>query len=219
VLRRVLIQFVSAFRVTTRPVLVVGLSGSSGAQYGIRLLRILHQLDSREIHLVISRGAEKTLRLEVGIEPSELYPLADHVHEPDEMAASISSGSFLTDGMVICPCSMRSLAAVATGNADSLLIRAADVCLKERRRLVLVTRETPLNLIHLRNMVTVTEAGATVLPPVTAFYHQPKTIEDLIDQTVGKVLDQFGIEHQTFRRWDGSSTRPVSAHPNGDRSI
>jgi polyprenyl P-hydroxybenzoate/phenylacrylic acid decarboxylase-like protein len=200
----VLIEFASVTPVTKRPVLVVGLSGSSGAQYGIRLLRVLHELGSPEVHLVISRGAEKTVRLETATEPSELYPLADHVHEPDEMAASISSGSFLTDGMVVCPCSMRTLAAIATGNADSLLIRAADVCLKERRRLVLVTRETPLNLIHLRNMVTVTEAGATVLPPVTAFYHQPKTIEDLIDQTVGKVLDQFGIEHQLFRRWNGS---------------
>ena len=199
-----LIEFASVTPVTKRPVLVVGLSGSSGAQYGIRLLRVLHELGSPEVHLVISRGAEKTVRLETATEPSELYPLADHVHEPDEMAASISSGSFLTDGMVVCPCSIRTLAAIATGNADSLLIRAADVCLKERRRLVLVTRETPLNLIHLRNMVTVTEAGATVLPPVTAFYHQPKTIEDLIDQTVGKVLDQFGIEHQLFRRWNGS---------------
>lgn len=183
--------------------LVVGVSGSSGARYGIRLLRVLHELGSREVHLVISRGAEETLRIDAGVEASELYPLADHVHEPDDMAAAIASGSFLTDGMVVCPCSTRSLAAIATGNADSLLLRAADVCLKERRRVVLVTRETPLSLIHLRNMVTVTEAGATVLPPVPAFYHQPQTIEDLIDQTVGKVLDQFGIEHRLFRRWSG----------------
>jgi polyprenyl P-hydroxybenzoate/phenylacrylic acid decarboxylase-like protein len=188
---------------TTRPVLVVGLSGASGAQYGIRLLRILHELASHEIHLVISRGAERTLRLEAAMEPSELYPLADHVHEPEQMGASIASGSFLTAGMVVCPCSMRTLAAIATGNSDSLLIRAADVCLKERRRVVLVARETPLSLIHLRNMVTVTEVGATVLPPVAAFYHQPQTIEDLLDQTVGKVLDQFGIDHQLFRRWSG----------------
>lgn len=198
--------------VTTRPVLVVGLSGSSGAQYGIRLLQVLHELGSHEIHLVVSRGAEKTLRLEAGMELCELYPLADHVHEPGEMAASISSGSFLTAGMVVCPCSMRTLAAIATGNADSLLVRAADVCLKERRRVVLVARETPLSLIHLRNMVAVAEAGATVLPPVAAFYHQPKTIGDLVDQTVGKVLDQFGIGHQLFRRWSGS--RPaVQAQP------
>ncbi len=196
--------FAGVAGVTRRPVLVVGLSGSSGAQYGIRLLRVLHELGSHEIHLVISRGAEHTLRLEAGMEPSSLHPLADRVHEPDQMAAPISSGSFLTGGMVICPCSMRSLAAIATGNSDSLLIRAADVCLKERRRVVLVTRETPLSLIHLRNMVTVTEAGATVLPPVTAFYHQPKTIDDLIDQTIGKVLDQFGIEHELFRRWSGA---------------
>lgn len=190
--------------VTRRPVLVVGFSGSSGAQYGVRLLRVLHELGSHEIHLVISRGAEQTLRLEAGMEPADLHPLANRVHGPEQMAAPISSGSFLTGGMVICPCSMRSLAAIATGNSDSLLIRAADVCLKERRRVVLVTRETPLSLIHLRNMVTVTEAGATVLPPVAAFYHQPKTIDDLIDQTIGKVLDQFGIEHELFQRWSGA---------------
>jgi polyprenyl P-hydroxybenzoate/phenylacrylic acid decarboxylase-like protein len=202
------VSAVSQPRTTPRrsapPPLVVGLSGSSGAQYGVRLLRVLHELGSHEVHLVISGGAEKTLWLEAGIKPSDLYPLADHVHDRDDMAASISSGSFRTDGMAICPCSMRTLAAISTGNSDTLLTRAADVCLKERRRLVLVTRETPLSLIHLRNMVTVTEAGATVLPPVPAFYHQPRTIEDLIDQTVGKILDQFGIEHQLFRRWSGA---------------
>lgn len=191
-------------RVTARPVLVVGVSGSSGARYGIRLLRVLSELGSHEVHLVISRGAEKTLRLEAGLQPSDLRGLADYVHEPDDMAAPVSSGSFRTAAMVVCPCSMRTLAAIASGNADSLLLRAADVCLKERRRLVLVTRETPLSLIHLRNMLTVTEAGAVVLPPVLAFYQQPQTIEDLIDQTVGKVLDQFGIEHQLFRRWSGA---------------
>jgi len=197
----VLIEFASVTPVTKRPVLVVGLSGSSGAQYGIRLLRVLHELGSPEVHLVISRGAEKTVRLETATEPSELYPLADHVHEPDEMAASISSGSFLTDGMVVCPCSMRTLAAIATGNADSLLIRAADVCLKERRRLVLVTRETPLNLIHLRNMISAAEAGAIILPPMPAFYFHPKSIADIIDHTVGKVLDFLGMEHHLFPRW------------------
>ena len=118
-----------------------------------------------------------------------------------DLGAAISSGSFLTTGMVVMPCSMRSLAAVATGNTTDLLSRAADVCLKERRRLVLVTRETPLNLVHIRNMETVTLAGATVLPPVPAFYHRPKSIDDLLRHTVGKVLDQFGIEHHTFERW------------------
>ena len=195
----VLIGFVREVPVTTRPVLVVGLSGSSGAQYGIRLLRVLHELGSREIHLVISRGAEKTLRLEAGTEPSELYPLADHVHEPDEMAASVSSGSFLTDGMVVCPCSMRTLAAIATGNADSL----SDT---RRRR---VPQGAP--------SVSAGDQGDAAQPHPPPqhghrhrgrcrppFYHQPTTIEDLVDQTVGKVLDQFGIEHQTFRRWNGA---------------
>ena len=133
--------------------------------------------------------------------PEELVDLADVAYDPDDMAAAVSSGSFMTLGMAIVPCSMRTLAAVATGNTGDLLSRAADVCLKERRRLVLVTRETPLNLIHIRNMETVTLAGAIVLPPVPAFYHRPRTIEDLLRHTAGKVLDQFGIEHELFRRW------------------
>jgi polyprenyl P-hydroxybenzoate/phenylacrylic acid decarboxylase-like protein len=184
--------------------LVIGISGASGPQYGIRLLRVLRELGSHEVHLVLSREAETTIRLETEMEPQQVCTLADQVHDPDDLAASIASGSFRTAGMAICLCSMRTLAAIATGLSDSLLVRAADVCLKERRRLVLVPRETPLSLIHLRNMVAVTEAGAVVLPPVPAFYHQPQTIDDLIDQTVGKVLDQLGIEHQLFQRWRGT---------------
>jgi polyprenyl P-hydroxybenzoate/phenylacrylic acid decarboxylase-like protein len=132
---------------------------------------------------------------------AEVCGLADVVHDPEDPAAPISSGSFLTIGMVIAPCSMKTLAAFAHGYSDSLLSRAADVTLKERRTLVLVTRETPLSLVHLRNLGAVTEAGATVLPPMPAFYHHPQSIDDLVAQTVGKVLDQFGIEHRTFRRW------------------
>jgi polyprenyl P-hydroxybenzoate/phenylacrylic acid decarboxylase-like protein len=187
-----------------RPPLVVGICGASGPQYGIRLLRVLRELGSYEVHLVLSRGADATIRLEAEMEPQEVCALADQIYDPSNMAASISSGSFQTAGMVVCPCSMRTLAAIATGLSDTLLVRAADVCLKERRRLVLVPRETPLNLIHLRNMVTVTEAGAIVLPPVPAFYHRPQTIDDLIDHTVGKVLDQLGIKHQLFQRWKGT---------------
>ncbi len=181
--------------------LVVGIAGSSGPQYGIALLRTLHSLASIETHLVLSKGAIRTIELEAGLDPADVCGLADVVHDAEDLAAPISSGSFLTIGMVVAPCSMKTLAAIAHGYSDSLLSRAADVTLKERRTLVLVTRETPLSLVHLRNMVAVTEAGATVLPPMPAFYHHPQSIDDLVAQTVGKVLDQFGIEHRTFRRW------------------
>ena len=135
------------------------------------------------------------------MERADVEALADVTYPADDIGAAISSGSFLTTGMVVAPCSMRSLAAIATGNTGDLLTRAADVCLKERRRLVLVTRETPLNLIHLRNMVAVTEAGAVVLPPVPAFYHRPTGIDDLLDHIAGKILDQFQIPHRLFSRW------------------
>jgi polyprenyl P-hydroxybenzoate/phenylacrylic acid decarboxylase-like protein len=181
--------------------LVVGISGSSAPHYGIALLRALHDVPAVETHLVLSAAAHRTIELETDVKVVEVEALADVVHDPDDLAASISSGSFLTGGMVVAPCSMRTLAAIAHGLADNLLTRAADVTLKERRPLVLVTRETPLSLIHLRNMVAVTEAGATILPPTPGFYHRPSSIDDLIDQTTGKVLDQLGIEHELFRRW------------------
>ena len=181
--------------------LVVGVSGSSAPHLGVRLLAVLQSIDEVETHLVLSRGARLSIHHEMGIDPDSVAELADVAYDPENLAASISSGSFVTIGMVVIPCSMRTLAAVATGNTADLLSRACDVSLKERRRLVLVTRETPLNLIHIRNMETVTLAGATVLPPVPAFYHRPKSIEDLIDHTVGKVLDQFSIEHNLFERW------------------
>lgn len=184
-----------------RPRLVVGLSGSSAPQLGIALLRATRALGTVETHLVMSRGAERTVKLEADLDPSEVAALADVVHDSGDLAASISSGSFRTVGMVVIPCSMRTLSAIATGNTADLLSRAADVTLKERRRLVLVPRETPLNLIHIRNMETVTLAGATVLPPMPAFYHRPRSIDDLIAHIVGKVLDQFDIEHDLFTRW------------------
>jgi polyprenyl P-hydroxybenzoate/phenylacrylic acid decarboxylase-like protein len=168
---------------------------------GQRLLEVLAELGVVETHLVMSEGARLSIKHELDVDPDVIAGLADVVHDPRNLAASVSSGSFQTVGMVVMPCSMRTLAAVAPGNTTELLSRAADVTLKERRRLVLVTRETPLNLIHIRNMETVTLAGAVVLPPVPAFYHRPRTIRDLLDQTVGKVLDQFAIEHQLFRRW------------------
>lgn len=181
--------------------LVVGISGSSAPQLGIRLLERLRNHPDVETHLVVSNGARRSIELEAGVDADYVEKLATVSYSPTDLAAAISSGSFVTAGMVVIPCSMRSLSAIATGNTADLLTRAADVTLKERRRLVLVTRETPLNLIHIRNMETVTLAGATVLPPVLAFYHRPRTVEDLLDHAVGKALDQFGIEHQLFQRW------------------
>lgn len=191
--------------------LIVGVSGSSAPQLGLAVLRALREAPDLETHLVMSRGAARSIAAEMGDEARrEFTALADVTYEPDNLAAAISSGSFRTDGMVVVPCSMRTLAAVATGNSGDLLTRAADVCLKERRRLVLVTRETPLNLIHIRNMETVTLAGGVIMPPVPAFYHRPETIDDLLRQTAGKVLDLLGIEHHLFRRWEG--------FPEGDQA-
>ena len=191
--------------------LIIGVSGSSAPQLAWTTLRALHGHPDIETHLVISRGADKTIQLEMGAERSDFEALADVCYDPGDLGAAISSGSFHTIGMVVVPCSMKTLATIAAGTSTDLLARAADVCLKERRRLVLVARETPLNLIHIRNMETVTLAGATVLPPVPAFYHQPETIDDLLRQTAGKVLDQFGISHQLFRRWDGAQRRTPAA--------
>lgn len=181
--------------------LVVGMSGSSAPQLGIAFLEATRRIEGLETHLVLSQGARLSIKLESGLDPDDVARLADVVHDAGNLGASVSSGSFLTMGMVVIPCSMRSLANVASGNSDNLLARAADVTLKERRPLVLVTRETPLSYIHIRNMETVTLAGATVLPPVPGFYHRPQTIDDLLNHIVGKVLDQFGIEHELFRRW------------------
>ena len=183
--------------------IVVGVTGSSAPQLGLTVLQALREVPDLEVHLVVSAGAVRSIEAEMGVSSVVFEELADVVHAPQDMAAPISSGSFRTRGMVVVPCSMRSLAAIATGNTTDLVGRAADVCLKERRRLVLVTRETPLNLVHIRNMETVTLAGGTVLPPVPAFYHRPQTIEDLLRQTAGKVLDQFDLPHRLFRRWEG----------------
>jgi polyprenyl P-hydroxybenzoate/phenylacrylic acid decarboxylase-like protein len=191
--------------------LIIGLSGSSAPQLAWTTLRALRGHPDIESHLVISRGADKTIQLEMDAERSDFEALADVCYDPGDLGAAISSGSFHTIGMVVVPCSMKTLATIAAGTSAELLTRAADVCLKERRRLVLVARETPLNLIHIRNMETVTLAGATVLPPVPAFYHRPETIDDLLNQTAGKILDQFGIPHELFRRWDGGQRRTQAA--------
>ncbi len=183
--------------------LVVAITGASAPQLGVGLLRALQENGSVETHLVVSAAAHRTLELEMGLRAADLAGLADVIHQRGDIAASIASGSFTTMGMVVAPCSMRTLAGIAHGFSDTLITRAADVVLKERRKLVLLTRETPLSLIHLRNMVAVTEAGAVVLPPTPAFYQRPCTIEDLIGHLVGKVLDQFGIEHDLYQRWTG----------------
>jgi len=170
--------------------------------YGVRLLEVLLDMDV-ETHLVMTEAARRLARLETGYSPEQVEALADVCYANDEIDAAISSGSFPTIGMVVAPCSIKSLSAIAHSYTDTLLARAADVALKERRKLVLVVRETPLHLGHLRLMAEVTEHGAVVLPPMPSFYHEPKTIADLVDQTVGKVLDQFGVDHKLFKRWQG----------------
>jgi 4-hydroxy-3-polyprenylbenzoate decarboxylase len=188
--------------------LIVGISGASGAIYGIRLLELLRPLRV-ETHLVMSRTAEITIGHETGWKIDAVKALAERVHAPTDLAAAISSGSFRTAGMVIAPCSVRTLGEIATGISSSLLTRAADVVLKERRRLVLLVRETPLHSVHLRNMVTVADLGAIIAPPVPAFYSRPRTIEDIVDHTLGRVLDLFGLDAGTVRRWGEKA--PVTA--------
>ncbi|MGA8830943.1 MAG: UbiX family flavin prenyltransferase [Desulfomonilaceae bacterium] len=183
--------------------IVVGLSGASGAIYGVRLLETLSSIEGIETHLVLSRAARIIIEHETSVIPEAVEDLADVVHSPENLAACVSSGSFKTQGMIVAPCSMKSLSMIANSINDNLLVRAADVTLKERRRLVLIVRETPLHLGHLRHMTAVTEMGGIILPPVPSFYHKPKTIDDIINQTIGKVLDQFDIPHQLFSRWMG----------------
>lgn len=185
---------------STRKRLIVGISGASGAAYGVRLLTLLRR-SGVETHLVISDAAEVTLALETDTTLAELEGFADVVYSRRDIGAAISSGSFRTMGMIVCPCSMRTLAEIANGITASLLTRAADVVLKERRRLVLVVREAPLHLGHLRNMTAVTEMGAVVYPPVPAMYAKPASIEEMIDHTLGRVLDLFEIDSGTVRRW------------------
>jgi 4-hydroxy-3-polyprenylbenzoate decarboxylase len=183
--------------------LVVGITGASGTIYGVRLLEALRD-SSIESHLVMTEAAKRVAELETGWTAHDVEALADHSYSNDALDAAVSSGSFLTLGMVVAPCSIKTLSAIAHCRSDSLVARAADVTLKERRKLVLVVRETPLHLGHLRMMKAVTEFGATVLPPVPGFYHGPVSIGDLVDQIVGKILDQFGVEHQLFARWQGT---------------
>jgi 4-hydroxy-3-polyprenylbenzoate decarboxylase len=189
---------------TTHPPrrLVVGISGASGTIYGIRLLETLKKTDI-ETHLVMSKSTEMTLVYETDYKPKDIKALASVVHPAADIGASISSGSFQTMGMVIVPCSIRTMSEIATGVTSSLVSRAADVVLKEKRRLVLAVRETPLHGGHLRTLVTLSDMGAVIAPVVPAFYNKPKTIDDIINHTVGRLLDLFGIETKTVKRWEG----------------
>jgi 4-hydroxy-3-polyprenylbenzoate decarboxylase len=180
--------------------LVVGISGASGVIYGVRLLQALRALGVQS-HLVMTRTAEITLAHETALKVAEVQELADKVHRIDDLAAAIASGSFRTRGMVVAPCSMRSLGEIANGISSNLLTRAADVALKERRRLVLLVRETPLHAIHLRNMTRLAQAGAIIAPPVPAFYNRPQTLDDVIDHTIGRVLDLFDLDTGKVKRW------------------
>lgn len=182
--------------------IVVAITGATGASLAINLLVALRHLNV-ESHLVMSKWAEATIKYETDYHPSNVKALADHVHNVSDMAAPISSGSFRTDGMIIVPCSMKALAAISSGFCDDLVSRTADVTLKERRKLVLVTRETPLSDIHLRNMLTLSRSGAMIFPPVPAFYIRPSSVEDLVNQSVGRMLDLFNLDAGNFERWSG----------------
>ena len=188
------------------PRIIIGISGASGFQYGVKALELLQPL-AVEVHLVVSKGAEKTCELETDYRLDEVMALADVVHPINHLGASISSGSFKTLGMLVAPCSMRSLGAIAHCLTDNLLTRAADVVLKERRPLVLCVRETPFHLGHLRLMVQAAEMGAVIMPPVPAFYHRPQSLDDVINQTVNRVIDQFDIDlpQDLFTRWQGGA--------------
>lgn len=185
--------------------IVVGITGATGSILGIRLLQALSTMDV-ETHLVMSRWGRATLELETGYAAREVSELADHVHAPGDVAAVIASGSFRTDGMVIVPCSMKTLAAIHSGYGEGLIPRAADVTLKERRKLVLVPRELPLSEIHLRNMLGLAQLGVTIVPPMPAFYLKPESVDDIVDHVVGRVLDQFGLDMPGMARWAGRLT-------------
>jgi len=190
--------------------LVVGISGSTGVIYGIRLLQVLARRAEVETHLVLTNPAKRTILHETEFSIADVEALASQVYDIRDIGAAIASGSFKTAGMVVAPCSVKTLSAIANCYADNLLTRAADVTLKEGRRLVVVFRETPLHAGHLRQMLRLAEAGGVILPPMPAFYHHPRTIEELIDHTIGRVLDRLGIEHDLVKEWQGTQGKPAS---------
>lgn len=184
-------------------VLIVGITGASGAIYGIRLLQLLSAVDRLETHLAVSKAAEVTIGQETEWQVEEVKKLANFCYDIDDIGARLSSGSFKRHAMIVAPCSMKTLSALANSYADNIITRAGDVTLKEGGKLLLLVRETPLHLGHIRNMERLAEMGAVIMPPVPAFYHRPKTLQDIIDHTVGKVLDIIGVEHDLFQRWSG----------------
>jgi 4-hydroxy-3-polyprenylbenzoate decarboxylase len=183
--------------------IVVGISGASGAVYGVRLLERLRARPQVETHLIVSRAGEKTAFLELGLQAAEIRALAHYAYSMDDIGCRLASGSFQTDGMVVAPCSIHTMSAIASGISSNLLVRAADVSLKERRRLILMVRETPLHLGHLKTMVNLTEMGAIVAPPVPGFYHRPQSVNELVDHSVDRVLDLLGLAGEEMRRWEG----------------
>ncbi len=192
--------------------LIVGMSGASGIIYGIRLLEVLRSVENIETHVVMSNAAKRTVLLETDYTVDQVESLADNIYSFNDIAASIASGSYKTMGMVVAPCAMKTLSGIANSYSDNLLLRAADVVLKDRRKLVLVARETPLHLGHIRLMAQVTEIGAIMMPPIPAFYHRPQTLDDIINQTVNRILDLFDIEldHDLFERWQGPAHGPAT---------
>ncbi|KAK2596038.1 hypothetical protein N8I77_013546 [Diaporthe amygdali] len=187
---------------TPRKKIIVAITGATGAQIGIHILQTLRRLNV-ETHIIISKWAAETIKWETDYTPAAVKALADHSYSSHDLAAPIASGSYRVDGMIIAPCSVKTLAAINAGICDDLVTRAADVCLKERKRLVLSVRETPFSEIHLRNMMEVTRAGAIVAPPVVGFYTRPSSINDILDQMVGRLLDLFDLDARNFERWDG----------------
>lgn len=182
--------------------IVIGIAGASGVIYGVRMLQLLKDTDY-ETHLIISEAAKLNIEIETRYKAKEVAAMADYTYDHKNIAASVASGSFLTEGMVVVPCTIKTLSGIANSYTENLLVRAADVTLKEKRKLVLVVRETPLHKGHLRLMTMAADLGAHILPPVPSFYHMPKTIEDIIDQTIGKIFDYMDVEHKLFKRWNG----------------
>lgn len=190
--------------------LIVGISGASGAEIGIQLLQAMQRQPEWETHLVISEGARQTIKLETAYSVEQVEALATHCHCLDDVSVGIASGTFKTEGMVVAPCSMKTVAGIAHGYSQNLLLRAADVVIKERRKLVLVARESPLSTVHLNNLLILANAGVVILPPVLTYYHHPATVQEMTAHIVGKILDVFGIAFADFKRWDPS---PASAPP------